>query len=256
MKGNQMIFEWVWNWNGKADSAARAQSWSTRWASQTEKTPTSFGKMCVARRSRYARQPTAASTSPIYHHAKLHILCFSAHILYIRSDALRGCPDFNSKCKFDEIVRRFLLKHFSAPPGEGIKKHIFVLPSCASAEAKFEEMLEDPYLFCRRNVRRNLARFFNILKDSHHPLIRMSPCALLGDENHQGSSSSAARQCFWRGTFLRNRAPAYGFVGSVMRILMAYFDLQAIVGPANPPVHKQPLDDFRNRAITLKQGAF
>ena len=44
------------------------------------------------------------------------------------------------------------------------------------------EMLEDPYCFCRSHVRRYLVRFFEILKDSHDPLMRMSSCASRGDK--------------------------------------------------------------------------
>ena len=48
------------------------------------------------------------------------------------------------------------------------------------ANTTLDEMLEDPYCFCRSHVRRYLVRFFEIPKDSHDPLMRMSSCASRG----------------------------------------------------------------------------
>ena len=122
------------------------------------------------------------------------------------------------------------------------------------ANTKLNEMLEDPYCFCRSDVRRYLVRFFEIPKDSHDPLMRMSSCASRGDKNHQGSSSSATRNCFWPDTFVRNRAPAYDFCRPVMRILNALYDSHSQT-PILAPVSTTAQSQFRfwgfdNRAIT------
>ena len=82
------------------------------------------------------------------------------------------------------------------------------------------EMLEDHSCFCHTHVRPYLVLFFEIPRDSHDPLMRMSSCASRGDKNHQGSSSSGTRNCAWPNTFLRNRVLARNFCRPVMRILV------------------------------------
>ena len=104
-------------------------------------------------------------------------------------------------------------------PRQGPQQCSGVIKKMMLANTNLDEMLKDPYCFNRIHVCRHLVRFFKIPKDSHHPMMWMSSCASRGDENHKGSSSSAARICVWRDTFARNLPPAYEFCKSVMRIL-------------------------------------
>ena len=119
-----------------------------------------------------------------------------------------GCPI--GQCKFKSWWKcvGFPSKTPFDASRQGLQKCFGVFKKYMLAISFLNEMLEDPYCFCRSHVRRYLVRFFEIPKDSHDPLMRMSSCASRGDKNHQGSSSSATRNCFWPDTFVRNRFPA------------------------------------------------
>ena len=94
-----------------------------------------------------------------------------------------GCPIGQCKFKSGWNLFGFPFKASFEASLQGLQKCSGVIKTYMLAIHVLDEMLEDPYCFCRSHVRRYLVRFFKIPRDSHHPLMKMSPCASRGDKN-------------------------------------------------------------------------